>query len=240
MDIINYKINTKRKHTIAEVKKILNSYKEMWLSYLTNEGGISYLTQMGFYRYKTDSYPGETYILTIYKGKEEGFDIFNKDLLIDERHEFHNIEEIIDYLDIMDYLEKKKWIVEEDLAKIGLIVVEKTRLLFEKCSLNDFKKRILDGKNVRILCDVLIYNEACKAYVKILKRDLFCVDNWKKTKTKIGEKYHIEINGSLKNMKIENNLLEEKHEFNSLPNAISYLDKKGYLKKEEWIKNEKK
>ena len=58
-------------------------------------------------------YKTETYVLNIEKGKP-GFDSFHSDeLLIDERHEFHTVEEIIDYLDEKGYLKREDWINNE-------------------------------------------------------------------------------------------------------------------------------
>ena len=99
----------------SKLKTILQKGTHIAITYSTKPRKTEFYTEIGFNRLDIISslkkrYKKETYVLTVFKGKAATFDIFSKDLIIDERHEFHTVEEIIDYLHKKDYLKRKDWI----------------------------------------------------------------------------------------------------------------------------------
>lgn len=115
MDIENYKLDKSEKISVKELFRILDSGRQVWHNYTTVEKCVKYMTALTFWRLDVilnlkKEYKKETYVLRIDKGLAKNFDIFSKDLVIDERHEFHTVEEIIDYLDKKGYLKRKDWI----------------------------------------------------------------------------------------------------------------------------------
>ncbi len=107
-----------KKFRISELKKLTKKFKDIGCFYATRENGVYYRTELSFnrvdiFKQYRKLYKTETYVLTVFRGKLKNFDIFSKNLLIDERHEFHTIEQIIDYLDRKGYLKKEEWIATE-------------------------------------------------------------------------------------------------------------------------------
>lgn len=107
------------KYNLSQLKKKLLFRKdnEIYFYYNINIDGTVYKTHIRFWRLDTipelkDKYPKETYVLLIERG-DARYALELGNLNIDERHEFHTIEEIIEYLDKKGYLKREDWIIEE-------------------------------------------------------------------------------------------------------------------------------
>ena len=116
--IKNYKIQKNRKYDLEKIRNLLANFKQLWYSYVIKLDNKDYLTKISFSRLDIvpelkKEYKKETYVLTIYRGELEGFDEFSDDLVIDERLEFNNIREVINYLDKKEYLKKENWLMED-------------------------------------------------------------------------------------------------------------------------------
>lgn len=122
-------LHKSKEGTLNEIKDRLANGEEFAFWYLDKKEVITYKTQINFWRLDIipklkKKYKKETYVLGIERGDarwvlEEG------NLIIDERHEFHTVEEIIDYLDKKGYLKKKDWIKNEQMKELDIVKLKK-------------------------------------------------------------------------------------------------------------------
>ncbi len=106
-----------KKYTLNRLKGRLSSGKGVFFCIKEDKGNIVYNIDIEFWRLDIikeikDKYPKETYVLTIekynseYPGDKEG------GCLIELRQEFNSVEDIIDYLDKNKFIKKEEWIVK--------------------------------------------------------------------------------------------------------------------------------
>ena len=228
MEIENYELDKTGKITVKTLVKLLATGRQVWHNITTVEKRVKYMTALSMWRLDVipsikKDYKKETYVLGIDKGKAKNFDFFSKDLIIDERHEFHTVDEIVDYLDIMAYLKKERWIAqEEDILTFKPPTVQ--RIHVRKRRLEELEQMLLRGQKIAISYKA----QQCKVSMLFWRQDVIhCV---KKTNLWVAYALTIRVHVAKKV------LLEEKFCFNNLGNLILFLDKNGYLKRNEWIK----
>ncbi|MEK6862515.1 MAG: hypothetical protein AABY07_11240 [Nanoarchaeota archaeon] len=99
---------------LQSLKNGLERGRSFTLAYLIKNKKIKYEIIIQFWRLDVipnlkKKYKKETYVLGVEKG-DARWQIDHENLLIDERHEFHKVEEIINYLDKKGYLKREEWI----------------------------------------------------------------------------------------------------------------------------------
>src|SRR3989338_8979393 len=114
--LCNYEVAFNR-ISLNSLKNDLSKGEEFILFYFTKENSTKNEMVVQFSRLDIipelkKKYKKETYVLGVEKG-DARYTLAESTLLIDERHEFHKVEEIINYLDKKGYLKRNDWIKDE-------------------------------------------------------------------------------------------------------------------------------
>ena len=103
-----------KKYSINRLKGKLSNKKDVYITLGEEINGVKYHIDISIWRpdlLLKGEYTKETYNLSI-EEYDAKYRSCNAVKLIDERHEFSTIEEVIDYLD-KKYLKKEDWIEDE-------------------------------------------------------------------------------------------------------------------------------
>lgn len=130
-----------------------------------------------------------------------------------------------------------KKIYRDISRKVGSETVRHYETKFRKISLQGLKNGLNRGKSYTLFYFTKDYNIKYEVVIQFWRLDI--IPELKRKYKK--ETYVLGIEkGDARYTFDENTLLiDEHHEFHKVEEIISYLDKRGYLKKEEWIKDEK-
>lgn len=105
-----------------------------------------------------------------------------------------------------------------------------------KYNLRDLRKKLSQKELIEFSYENKLKNDIFRTFIRMWRLDLRKDESGEYPE----EKYCLLVEkGNIKYYFEEGNLvIDERHEFNKVEEIIKYLDKKGYLKRGEWIKDD--